>query len=417
MFVIYAMAAIFVLLTLLLSIINGINYTMAAQDADEMTEILVSGGRFGGRPEDLPDMGERETQNGVPAQFFTEDPGNTGRRRDKFGMMRPDSPDFNASLRYFTCTFTEDGEGTVSDFNIYAVDEEEALAWAKSLLNRPSTGWTRRSYRYRVEKKKGETVVTVIDQSRELLPAYRILIISVSGELIFLIISFMVLDYASDKLFRPLEEADRKQRRFIADVEKELGVPLTVINANTEAMERENGASDYTNSIDRQVKKMTSLVKQLGGLVLYSEDSGLNANLNLSDLLSALLDASSDRFSDAGMELFTVIEPGVMLAADDTAMHKLLSELIENTIKFGRNNAVVSLSRKEGRTVLTFSNGTDLPDGAVQQAFDRFTRLPNAEGVPGAGLGLAFVKDVVRAMDGRVEAEVTGGVFTLRIRF
>jgi signal transduction histidine kinase len=190
-----------------------------------------------------------------------------------------------------------------------------------------------------------------------------------------------------------------------------------VINANTEILERENGPSEQLSSINRQVKQMTALVKELGGLAIYSEETGISANINLSDLLSMLLDASADRFAAAEIELSAEIIPGVMLAADDVAMRKLFSELIENTLKFGKTNAVVSLRQKEGHTVLTFSNGTDLSDGAAQQAFDRFTRLPNAEGVPGAGLGLAFVKDVVRAMDGRVEAESANGVFTLRIRF
>ena len=420
MFVIYAMAAIFVLLTLLLSIINGVNYTMAAQDADELTQMITDGrGRFGGRPEDPPQAGGEGTgtqPEGAPAQFFMMNETDGGKRGGKFGMMGPDSPDVNASMRYFTCSFDQDGKGQLVSYNIYAVDEEEALAWAESLLGRPDTGWTGRTYRYRVEEKKDATYVTVIDQSRELHPAYRILIISVSGELCFLIISFLVLDYASDKLFKPLEEADRKQKRFIADVQKEFGVPLTVINASTEAMERENGASEYANTIDRQVKKMTALVKKLGTLAIFDEKDMMKAQVNLSDLFNTALDAAAEQFAEKQIALSVSVEPDVLIEADDTAMKQLCAELIENALKFSVSKAAFAVSKEEGRTVIVASNDTSLSDTAAEQVFDRFTRLENAENVPGAGLGLSKVKEIVKAHNGRVSAAVADGEFTVSIR-
>ena len=61
-FVFYAILAVFVLLTALLGVINGTNYTMAAQDADDLTMALSrSQGRFrtneSGDPQDLTDPG------------------------------------------------------------------------------------------------------------------------------------------------------------------------------------------------------------------------------------------------------------------------------------------------------------------------------------------------------------------------
>ena len=60
---------------------------------------------------------------------------------------------------------------------ISAVTEEEALSWARSLRGENKRGWTRGVYRYRVYKTNHITYVTVIDQSRELLPCFRILLI------------------------------------------------------------------------------------------------------------------------------------------------------------------------------------------------------------------------------------------------
>ena len=83
-----------------------------------------------------------------------------------------------------------------------AVSEEEAETWARSLLN-GTTGWTNMTYRYRVYEDGKQMVVTVIDQSRELWPCYRILIISVIGGAVFILISFLLTKLIGSKLFKP----------------------------------------------------------------------------------------------------------------------------------------------------------------------------------------------------------------------
>ena len=76
-----------------------------------------------------------------------------------------------------------------------------------------------------------------------------------------------------------------------------------------------------------------------------------------------------------------------------------------------------SLKNENGRISLISSNDTDLADGPADQVFDRFTRLSNADGVDGNGLGLSFVKETVKSLNGRLSASVANGVFTLKIAF
>ena len=194
-FRLYAIIVIFVLLTVLLTVINGVNFTMAAGDADEITQMLADRqGAFEHKEETL----------GTPAY-------KPGTRDFRMGPMGPDSPELNASLRYFTIAFAEKGEiaETVA-FNISAVTESEAQEWASGLLKQ-KTGWTRGTYRYRVYKDRGVTYVTVIDQGRELLPSYRILIISAVGELLCLVIGWFLLLGIGRKIYAPIEEADRNK--------------------------------------------------------------------------------------------------------------------------------------------------------------------------------------------------------------
>ncbi len=385
-FIIYAMSAIFVLLTVLLGTLNTINFTLVAEDADRVTQMLCDGrGQFGGR---------------ILA--------------GQAGPAGPESPELAATLRHFTVAFDKDGNAQMVAFKISAVDQQTAVDWARSLLGK-RTGWTKTTYRYRVYTVDKKTFVTVIDQGRELLSPYRILRFSAIGELFFLVLSFLVLLFVSRRLLQPLEETDRKQKRFLADVEKAFRVPLTVMHAGTELLEKEHGATDVTRAMHRQVKQMTALVEELEALTILDKPNENRSAYNLSDLCRRMIDESRAAFAQRDLQCSAEIAPDVSLVGDNEAMRRCIAELLENQTKFALHQASVTLQQTQDRIQLTFENDTDLPDGSADQVFDRFTRLKNAENVPGAGLGLSYVKDMVKQQDGRVTAGVENGRFIVSI--
>lgn len=394
-FVLYAELAVFVLLTVLLSVINIINFTMAADDADMLTQRIS--GNHG--------VFDKTAQEGNNGRFFSE--------KGRMGPMGPDSPEMNSSIRYFTFSFDKDLNAQKIEFRMSAVDENEAEGWARSLLNE-STGWTKGTYRYRVYEDNGLVYVTVIDQGRELLPSYRIFMISVAGEIVVLLLGLLALTYAGKLLFKPFEEAERKQKRFITNVERDFKMPLTIINANTEVIEKQNGPSEQTKSINRQVRKMTGLVKEIAALSLFEEKDLHITKINISNILSVEIDRKKPDFEKKGIELTTDIQPDLYITGDGEAMAKVVSELIENALKFSLAKASFTLVKHKDRLTLTASNDTDLKSGSIDQIFDRFTTLENAEGKEGAGLGLSGFKSIIRAHNGRVSAKVAEGVFTLK---
>ena len=396
-FIRYALCAVFVLLLVLLAVINGVNFTMAAQDADELTLRLCR-------------SGEGEAFSGARAGM-----GKTG-RPVRMGPMGPDSPEMAASLRFFTFAFDGEGNARRVDYSIAAVSEEEALSWARSLLGEGETGWTGGSYRYRVyEDASGQTLVTVIDQGRELLPSYRILAISGAGLVLCMLLSLLALRLIGRRLFQPLEEADRKQKLFIAEAEREFKVPLTVVSASTELLESAGGENEQTRAIHRQVRRMSALVKDLGALKVFDEEALSLTRFDLSSLAQAAADAARPQFEERHITF--VMAPGdhIMVQGDCDALSDLMVELVENALKFSLSRAQITVTQRENRVVIEASNDTNLPAGSAEAVFDRFTRLENARDVPGSGLGLARVKDIARAHNARVSASVADGLFTLRI--
>ena len=395
-FVIYAMVAIFVLLTALLLVINGVNFTMVAEDADRITEMIANDkGRFGEEQKRMPD------QN-APKGFGRMD------------SMGPGSPERAVSFRYFTYRFDKDKEGEEVVFNISAFTKEEAKELAEKLLQE-KTGWINTNYRYRVYKSGDYTYVTVVDLGRELLPSYRILIISLIGEVIVLAMSFGFLLVISKKLFRPLEETDRKQQKFLAQARNEFQIPLTVINANAELLEKENGSNEYTQSIHRQVKKLTELTRQLDTYLVLEEGEERRATCDLSMIVLAATDGAMSKYQKAGIRITREIETGVPAMGEEEALHRIVAELVENSLKFSKSYVNFSLKKEEGHVQLETSNDCNLAQQNMEQIFDRFTKLENANEDVGNGLGLSYVKDIVKANNGRVSAWLEKGEFHLRI--
>ncbi len=399
-----AILSIFVLLTVLLAVINIVSFTMATTDADELTQLIADqNGRLDTRASGEPAAG------GWDWRFFPgQGPGG------RFGPMGPTSPDTEASVRYFTAKFAPDGTFMgMEAFAISAVTQEDAQAWASSLLHE-STGWTNGTYRYRVYDVDWMTYVTVIDQGREMLSCYRILIISVIGEVLCLVIGYFVLKLVGRRLFAPLEEADAKQKKFVAGANRELRLPLTIINANVELLERAHGPDDHTRSIHRQVRKMDELVSRIETLSIFNEPNSQRYDVALSDLLRASLDEAAERFESKSLTLRAEITPDIHLSANPEGMKRMVDELIENAVRYSTGDVCFRLSQESERIVLQTENGTALAPGSYDNVFDRFTTLDNAP-VDAAGLGLAAVKSIVKEHDGRASAWVANGVFTVRI--
>ncbi len=394
-FVRYAALAVFLLLVVLLGVINGILFTMAARDADAVTEMISRG------------KGTFVRENKKKAQEMPPDM--------QFGQMGPNSPEVRSSVRYFTVNVGPGEIAQVVALNVNAIDETTAENWAIALYaSKAKTGWTHGTYRYRVWKQDGSTYVTVIDQGRELLTAYRILLFSVCGTVIGVIVAYLVLRLVGRRIFAPIEEADRKQKTFISGAEQEFKVPLTVISAEAELLEREHGPSEQTASIARQVRKMDTLVRRLGSLAIFDEQNMTRARFSLSELIEEELDRARPRFDERHLTLETDVAPSVFLTGSAEALRRVVGELIENALKDARTNASFTLVRENDRVRLTAANDTELPPGSADQVFDRFTTLSNA--APGsAGLGLAYVKDAVKAHNGRVGARAEDGIFRVEI--
>ena len=404
---IFAILSVFIFLTLILLTINIVNFSMIATDADHITAtIMRNGGHY---TEPLPPNGEPQPQSLIQYAPVTPEP-------EPFG---PDSPEMKDSLRYFTISYDDNDVATVVEYKINTFSVEAAIEIANSLKTK-GIGWTRQIYRFRtwMSEDMMTKYVTVIDQSRELRPSYNVLYASLIGGGIGLAVTIVAMFFASKLLVRPIESSDNKQKRFIANASIALRTPISIMSFDNATLIKENGMQEPNKSIDHQLKKMLDLANDLNTFSLIASSKSNVENINLSNVSKEIISRYLDAFKSNKKTLNYDIEGDIMGDYDLGMIQKLLSEVIENCLKYSDSYTNINISKHDDRIVMEFRNDCKgIPDGTLDRVFDRFYRLDYKDHsiYEGNGMGLAIVKDIVDKHKGRAIAKGENGEFVLKI--
>ena len=400
-FIAFATGAVFLLLLVILGTINIVNFSMVANEADEVTSKLAEeGGRFE-RPA-LPGEGPFQ-----PGQWPDGDP------------MGPHSPEMPMSARYFTVRFNDSGQAEMVQMELTAntINEEDAIAWAKELAA-GSKGWTRTNYRYRTYTLEKYTYVSVLDFGRELGPSYRVLWGSLIGSAAGMLITFLVLIPVSKILVKPLETSIKKQQRFVSDASHELKTPLTIISANNEIIALEQGESESTKAIEKQVGRLTAMVKNLNTLARMDEEEIKGrTRFNLASTALEIVDGFRPSFQAKNIEFEAEIPAEMPVIAQEDEMKKLLSILLDNAVKYAKTKAEFHLYQHGERTSIKVINDADgIEEGSLDRIFERFYRsdVARASSTEGSGLGLSIAKAIIKNNGGRIYAKGENGLFIIK---
>ena len=101
-----------------------------------------------------------------------------------------------------------------------------------------------------------------------------------------------------------------------------------------------------------------------------------------------------------------------LVTAEETKIHQVVTNLIENALKFTPENGAVTISADVGERDITFTvsdTGPGIESEHLPHVFERFYKVDRARRDGGSGLGLAIVKHLVQAHDGEVSVKSTLG--------
>ena len=227
-----------------------------------------------------------------------------------------------------------------------------------------------------------------------------------------------------------VERLESIRQEFLSNISHELRTPLTSILAFVETLE--DGAIDdsennrrFLSVIRRNAERMRALISDI--LELSMIESGNVVidvrSIELRPLIDAIFGDLAAKASERKIKLQNKVQAGLEVSCDPMRFEQMLTNLIDNAIKFNREGreVTVALERKQARDLVSI---TDAGEGILPEhlgrIFERFYRADRARtsDVGGTGLGLAIVKHLARLHGGEVSAisELgTGSTFTIEL--
>lgn len=415
-FILVAMGAVTVVLTLIIAGINIVNYSHVCKMADARLDYILAG-------KDGIDWGDESKAE--PANGKDAGDSQAGVRIRHFEGMTAESP---FDTRYFTVTIDAGQVADVNTARIAAVGAKRAASIAARLHAKGWTSGFSGNYRYTTDVQDDEITYVFVDCSRELASFHSFLSASMAISCIGWLAVLAIVTVASGAVIRPMVESYSKQKRFITDASHEIKTPLAVIDAANEVQEIESGESEWTQSIHEQVARLTALTERLVFLARMDEGSAgfTMASIDLSEAVDKAAAPFESVAVSCGKRLSMSVATGVRAHADAAAVTQVVELLLDNATRYASEGSVIELSLRavsrgagKGSAELVVSNAVDeLPEGDLDRLFDRFYRadVSRSSKTGGSGVGLSVVRAIAEAHGGSASVCGHGNQITFTVR-
>lgn len=398
-FILIAIGSMLAVLVLIMGTVNIVSYRRVVDNADSMTKMLS------------------DNNGSFTTVVKQEEPVDEPTNSHKDPEMKEFSPETPYQTRFFSVKM--DADGTIEAVNmesIAAISEEIAAEYAKEAAENQNEKGFVDIYRYRVTDNGDSKLLMFVDCRDELNTFHNFLLVSILMSAVGLLGVFILVVIFSRYVFRPVIESYEKQKQFITDASHEIKTPLTIIDANTEVLEMEQGENAWTVSTKKQIKRLTSLTKQMISLSRMDEEGDLieKEQFCLSDSVAESTAAFEGPATTSGKVLTCQIEEGIYYLGNERKIRQLVSLLVDNAVKYsaGVGNIVVSLNRKGKKIQMKVVNdASELPIGSLDMLFERFYRMDASRNsaTGGSGIGLSAAKAIAQAHKGKIEAHSYDG--------
>jgi signal transduction histidine kinase len=211
-----------------------------------------------------------------------------------------------------------------------------------------------------------------------------------------------------------LEDAVRRQQRFVADASHELRSPLARVRAEVEVDLAHPAGADpdaTAASVLAEVVAMQHLVDDL--LALARADAGIAAAERGPVDLDDLVARQARRLRAAGR--VAVDSRGVgaaQVVGDRDQLARAIGNVVDNAARHARTTVTLAVREDGGAAVVSVADdGPGIPPDRRDEVFERFRRLDGARTAPagGAGLGLAIAREIVVAHGGTIAVDPAHG--------
>ena len=227
-----------------------------------------------------------------------------------------------------------------------------------------------------------------------------------------------------------LRLVEESRQEFVANVSHELKTPLTSMKVLADSLLMQGDApvelyKEFMQDIANEIDRESSVISDLLTLVKMDRKSTeLNvASTDINDFIEQILKRLRPIAEKANIELVFESNRSVTAEIDATKLSLAFSNLVENAIKYNRENGWVRVSLDADHKffyVKVSDSGIGIPQESIDYIFERFYRVDKSHSreIGGTGLGLAITRSAVVAHRGAIKVQSTvdeGTTFIVRI--
>ncbi|MDR0434464.1 MAG: HAMP domain-containing histidine kinase, partial [Gracilibacteraceae bacterium] len=230
-----------------------------------------------------------------------------------------------------------------------------------------------------------------------------------------------------DRMLERLREAFAKEQQFTSDASHELRTPVSVIISQCEyALENAASREELQTAVEstlEQARRMAALIARL--LAFARADAGRaeisKETVDLSELARGAAEQAAEIAAAKRITVAAAIEADLLVTGDETLLVRMMWNLLENSIKYGKEGGATEFSLRSENDLIVGEvkdDGVGIAAAHIGKIWDRFSRVDEARSGDGFGLGLSMVKYIAGVHGGGVAAESepgAGSVFTFRL--
>ena len=393
-FILLSMLSVFTVLVITIGAINISNYVVVENNASGVLSEVIR-------------QGTNEQIPGVPG----------GDKRENVELRQE---------HYFVVSFNQDGSvKEVNNRQMFMLSETECKELALKVYNNELSGGKYGNYRYTKEKKNdGLTYVGFVD-IKERLDSFNNFLLLSSLISIGAFSAFFVLVLVGSKIiFKPTEEAYKNQKRFITNASHELKTPLTIISADVDLLEMDNGKSEWSDSIRDQVTRLNEMTNQLVTLSKLEEEDKTRfpfEDFSLNEVCSKAIEAFSSSFKKEDIKFSSNITGNITMYGNKYLIDELIYIFLDNSLQYtggdNKSSYFVVSENSKGKIEFRFSNTIDSNDEVdVKQIMERFYRSPSNK-KEGSGVGLSIAQEIINLHNGSIKIDKNNSTISFVIVF
>ena len=241
------------------------------------------------------------------------------------------------------------------------------------------------------------------------------------------LISFKKKEEQRSSEINVLKDQENYRREFLGNVSHELKTPLFTIQGYIltlieGAMKDKKVRSKYLNRTAKGVDRIISIVKDLDLITQF--ESGIKtvdkSNFNIYEIIDNifdLLEFESEK-NNTNLRIRNERNNSVMVYADKERITQVLTNLVVNSIKYGKENGYTEIEvddhDKDRIIVKVIDDGEGIEEEHLPRLFERFYRIDKTRSRKkgGSGLGLSIVKHIIEAHQEQIFVKSKVGVGT-----